>query len=280
MRRLALLITVALAVALATLALLFVRPPETSAVSIVVNPSRLSVSFYPTIRSEDCIAVVGIRGSGKSTFGKIVVDAHQLVRTYVTRAPQRPRYRVLFYDLKDEWSVFGRRRSNVILGPLRQRITFEDFFDRGGYRGLIRRPDLSLAVVASDPADPVRCATEMTELSRLALNRQVGKLLFGATEVATYSLYCQQAITVLTTQSRSDEVPVLLDAQFMVAFPKPSRRMLSQVYSGVQSDPDDLDALRKLAGRFPGYADRVACLPRLHFEPWHVEGPAALGKAV
>lgn len=258
--------------------------PSAPALSVIkLDPVNLTSSYYPVLTPKDVVGCNGVRGSGKSTFGKLTVDAHQHRRTWAT-SPRRPKTRVLAFDLLDEWSVHGRprRKEKVLIGPLHDRVTFSEFYDQGGYKELLRQPDLSLAVVPDLELllDHKAVGEAFADVARLLPS--VGDLLFVCSEVGYYEEHCRKEMIMLATLSRHWDVSLWVEGQVATMIAKKARAQFTQYYTGQQTDAADLDALDDMTKRsphWPGFADQVAVLPDLTLKGWLRAGPAALGKA-
>lgn len=199
--------------------------------------------------SRDRLIVVGKTGSGKSTFVKGVLEREQ-----------KAGRRILWLDYCDEYSQAGEASDEVILGPLRERITFDALLDAPG---LLLDPKLSLAVVPS--RDPRECADQFCELVGLVEDSR--DLLFGADEVGMFSEHCQPKMHYLAAQSRHWRVPVIFASQAMVDVPAKARRQGTQLVTFLQTHPADLEAILELT-RDKKLADDVPRLGVGDFRHW------------
>lgn len=187
-------------------------------------------------------AVIGISGSGKSFAAKGAVR----------RELERCR-RVVAFDPCDEWSRLGRRSKAVTLGPLNQRVTFEEL--EMDIRGHLCADNLSLAVVCSDDQ---KVAAEQCAQFVLWV-KSCGNMLAVFEEVGFYAgpdagiEDGKRALNLIATQGRhwadgdgEGSCPVLFVGQRMVHVPASARAQLTQLESFLQTMPQDLDELRDL----------------------------------
>lgn len=184
------------------------------------------------LEPHDVVVITGVRGSGKSSTAKKLM-AVQLAAGK----------RVVAFDPKDEDSRLGKRKKFVELGPLRDRVTVDELLANPG---MLDASDLSLAVVP-ESSDPDELAVDLKALTEQV--EHTGDLVFFLDEVGLYCDEAGQTLKYIGTQSRhwGDEgTPVVFVAQRMVLITRSARDMASVLYTGVQTDPDDLSALRKL----------------------------------
>jgi DNA helicase HerA-like ATPase len=73
-------------------------------------------------------------------------------------------------------------------------------------------------------------------------------------------------LKLLATQSRHWDCPLVLVSQRATSIPKTARAQMSRVVSFLQSDPDDVEALRAVIGE---KADQVPKLARHEHIDWH-----------
>lgn len=200
----------------------------------------------------DRLVVVGKTGTGKSTW----------VKRHLAREIAGGR-RVLWFDYCDEYSRLGMPSEQVRLGPLRERVTFDELIDAPALLGKRR---LSLAVVPS--RDPRAAAEEFSALVEMAEAEE--NLLFGADEVGMFSAYCADRLHYLAAQSRHWGVPVVLASQAMVDVPAKARRQATRLVTFRQTHPADLDAIRELT-RDDSLTDAVPRLALGEHRTWRDE---------
>lgn len=198
--------------------------------------------------------VVGKRGAGKSHHLKGML-AGELAGGA----------RVCAFDFHDEYSHGGRPSKVVDLGPCAARVTMEDLVRSPE---LLDDPHLSLAVVPRPV--PELAAEDLADLAELVLAS--GRMTFAIDELGAVEEWCRSSVNFLCTQSRHSEVPVLLGAQRTVQIPKTARTQATEIVSFVQSNPDDLRELERIAG--PDFAARVSRLPRREFCHWRDDDPS------
>lgn len=222
------------------------------------------------LQPHDLAVIVGKRGSGKSTRAKALI-AEQL----------KAGARVLAFDPNDEYSRHGLVKEHVDLGPLRDRCTVEELLDNVGRGGTwLERSNLSLAVVP-ESKDPDALAVDLADVhERVAA---VGDMVCVLDEVGLYRDTAATTLKVWGTQSRhygKRGSPVIACAQRMALIEKNMRDQCSVVITGVQTDPEDLDAIEKMVRNSLGdegaraFVLRVANLPRPGLAEWH-EGQKA-----
>lgn len=222
---------------------------------MATRPATPAVTFGPA----DVVAVVGKRGTGKSTCAKALVG----------RALDK-RVRAAVFDPHDEYSRHGRASDQVVLGPLDDRCTVEQLLRARGSQLDDKR--LSLAIVpGSEPGD---CAEDFDAVARLVA--ATGGLLFVVEEVGFISDRAADRLNWLATQSRHFGVPLLFVAQRLTQIPKTARTQLTQLVSFRQDNPDDLRALAELAG--DTFAADVSRLGRGQSRTWRDTIPAATGR--
>lgn len=205
------------------------------------------MNLLPIIAA-DRLAVVGISGTGKSNAAKKYIAA-QLERGV----------RVVAFDPEDEWSKKGRASGQVRLGPLAERVAFEDFDrDPGRWLDLER---LSLAVV---PSDVDAEAGEQFE-GFVENVKHSGSICVVVEEVGGLmrdNRGAQNAAIKLATKGRhwgDDGCPSLWVSQRMVDIPAGARAQLTQLETFLQTQEADLAAL---ADRVDStFAEQVKHLP-------------------
>lgn len=209
---------------------------------------RRAVMLEP-VQPHDRVLILGKTGSGKSNTAK------ELLKRELDGGA-----RIVAFDPHDEYSRRGRLTSHVRLGPLRDRCTAE---------ALLRDPALldvdalSLAVVPS--LDPQRCAQDFEAVAGLV--QETGDLLLVVEEVGHFEQWAAPKLQEVACQFRHYGVAVVFVAQCAVMVPKKARRQMSQLYSGRQDDPDDLDAIARIT-KDPDFAARVSRLPRGELLHW------------
>lgn len=198
----------------------------------------MSASKLPDAHSKCRGGIVGKSGTGKSNSAKLWL-ARQLER----------RTRAAVFDPFNEYSQQGRASEHVRLGPLRQMMTLEalDHDPR-----VLDRDDLALSVVPTSN-DPDVQAEEFRAFVDHCL--ATGDLLCCADEFGRYGFenakahVAVKACNELLTTGRHAGVGALLVSQRLVHIPKTARAQLVAVECFLQTDPDDLDALAKLAAK-------------------------------
>lgn len=183
--------------------------------------------------AHDVVCIVGKKGSGKSTRGKALV-AEQLDAGA----------RAIAFDPNDEWSRHGKKKKNVDLGPLRDRCTVDRLLAHPEW---LDRADLSLAVVPDDWESSTQLADDLQALAEQV--KLSGDVVFVLDEVGLYRDAAQETLKVIGTQSRHWGIngsPLVLIAQRMNLIEKSARDQCSMVITGVQTDPEDLDAIEKM----------------------------------
>lgn len=193
------------------------------------------IMLLSVLEPHDLVVITGVRGSGKSSTAKKLIAVN-------LNAGRR----IVAWDPKDEYSRLGRKRKSVELGPLRDRVTLDELLANPE---MLDAEDLSLAVVPSNPGteEPDELAADFKELAGQV--RLTGDLMFVVDEVGLIEEDARKTLKIVGTQSRhwGDEgVPLVLIAQRMVLITRSARDMSSIIYTGVQTDPDDLRTLYKL----------------------------------
>lgn len=210
------------------------------------------MKFAP-VQMADRLGIVGISGSGKSHCGKALL------------AREMKTWRVLCYDLLDEFSQDGKKTKAVTLGPLKHRVTFGQFAsdpDRW-----MEQDKLSLSIVPMDEDSPADCAKEVEYIKSEV--KTWGDVLVYLSELGAYAGHCVTTLKTFATMGRHWGCPMVFESQRMVHIPPDARAQLTQLESFLQDHPADLDALRertKLSD--PTFADRVARLAVGESELW------------
>lgn len=209
-------------------------------------------SEAPLLEARDRLLVVGKTGTGKSTW----------VKAHLGRELAAGR-RVLWFDYCDEYSREGAASEHVRLGPLKERVEFDELMEDLSQVGKRR---LSLAVVPSK--EPREAAEQFAALVDVA--EAEGDLLFGADEVGMFGSHCADRLHYLAAQSRHWGVPVILASQAMVDVHARARRQATRLVTFRQTHPADLDAIRELT-RDDELTDAVPRLDIGEFRTWRDE---------
>lgn len=200
---------------------------------------------------------IGKVGTGKSTRRKAAL----------ARAMESGQ-RVLSFDVLDEDSQHGRARKAVTLGPLTERMTMDEFAELD-LRDLLSEPGLALALVpvSNDPEEWAADFKALVEDLR-ALKDTPGFIL-SASELGGWAEYCAKAINQVALYARhwGEGVAFVADAQRATGIPYTARTQASQINSGLQDMPDDVDALRERCG--DRFGDEVASLNPKKYEFRH-----------
>jgi hypothetical protein len=192
--------------------------------------------------------VIGIRGSGKSTFLKRSMAAWPLST------------RVLCFDPHNEFSRRGRPAKAVELGPLHDVVTTDQLVAQPG---LLKAKHLSLAVTSRDVEEDT-IVRDFRAVSSLALAAQ--DLVLVVSELAILRMRALKQLNFLATQSRHVGVSLVGDAQFAVAIPPYWRRQVTTFVCFRQDVEEDLDDLEF---RFKQDTSRIGQLEKFHFLTWH-----------
>lgn len=200
-----------------------------------------------TLDDHERVLVLGKTGVGKSF----------AVKAFLRRAI-RAGERIVVFDPKGEYAASASE------GPCTALVGVDDLLrDPARY---LDSPRMAIAVV---PATERRaCAEDFREVSEQVA--RTGHLIFVADEVGYWGRATREATDALDTVStlyRHHGVAVVCIAQRAMQVPPSTRAQASQVWSGLQSDPEDLRELRRLCGE--DYAAAVAGLPRQEIAVWH-----------
>lgn len=191
------------------------------------------------------VLCIGKVGTGKSTRRKGAL-------ANAMAAGQR---RIISFDTLDEDSIHGRKRKSVELGPLTRRMTTEELADN---LDVLWEDELYLAVVPAT-RDPDEWAHDFAALIQDV--EEAGDCILSASEVGVWSEYCVKALNKAACLARhwGDEgVGLIVDAQRATGIPYTFRTQASDIVSGLQDMPDDVDALRERCG--DRFGDEVATL--------------------
>lgn len=202
------------------------------------------------IQAHDRVGVVGKTGCGKGNRVKALI-ADELAHGS----------RVVVFDPHDEYSRHGRKTEQVRLGPLRDRLGAHDLMRDPK---VLDRDDLSLSVVP-DWSSRKSVADDFKEV--VGVVSSTGNMILVIEEIGVFGALAEDELEDAACQLRHESVGVVLVAQRAMQIPKTARTQLSQLYSGIQNDPDDLNVLRKIAGA--KFAERVPCLPPGELLHWH-----------
>lgn len=208
------------------------------------------------LEPRDRVLFLGKTGSGKSHACKQLLARELKGGT-----------RVVAFDVHDEYSKHGRASGQVTLGPLTQRVTVGELVQD---HTLLDREDLALSVVPTLTAENgrerrIQCAHDFRYLAGQV--QDTGELLFVIEEVGFFGEEASHDLIDVACQFRHCAVSVAMVAQCAVMVPKKARRQMSQLYTGRQDDPEDLDAIAKLT-RDDDFAERVARLQPREILHW------------
>lgn len=223
---------------------------------------------HEQLEPEQILAIVGKRGSGKSSLAKAICAAELEQGS-----------RIVSFDVKDETSRHGRVvDGQVELGALPMRLHMDDMrrMDPEARYLLLVDPDLALAIVPrkgeQNTADDFRLFVRWLDESQTrAIDEGNGlPLVAFIEEVGVFSLLAQGELNYLGTQSRHMLCAVVFVAQRMTQIPLTARTQVTRLCTGLQNNPDDLDAIAKLVGVDHGktFAAGVSRLPRRKFLEW------------
>jgi energy-coupling factor transporter ATP-binding protein EcfA2 len=208
------------------------------------------------IEPRSVVLFVGQRGSGKSTRRKAALEA-------AWEAGQR---RLIAFDVMDEDSQHGRKRESVVLGPLKQKLTTVELAKDPG---ILREDELSLAIVPVSK-DPAEWAADFAALvEELEDDDEAPGTVLSASELAVWAQFCPKAVDRAACLSRHwgrEGCALLFDAQRATGIPFTTRTQATDILSGKQTMPADLDALGERCGE--RYRDEVSALQGHDFRHW------------
>lgn len=222
---------------------------------------------HEQLGAEEILAIVGKRGTGKSSVGK-----------WICRVELELGSRIIGFDFHDEMSVHGRKSDEVELGPLPMRLTMADLrrMNPEARHLLLIDPELALAVIPRK--DEQGCAEDFRQLKQwieAAQDRAIDEgnalpLVLFVEEVGGFSQFAQLELNYVGTQFRHVLCAVVFFAQRMTQIPKTARTQISRLLTGLQSDPEDLEAIAKIVGVHHGkaFAEGVSRLPRRKLLEW------------
>ncbi len=196
------------------------------------------------LQARERVAFFGMTGSGKGRESKRFVG--ELANS-----------RVVFFDPHDEWSREGRETAEVKLGPLKQRAGIEQVVEDP--ERWLGADGVSLAVVPRSARAGQLAETRAEDFATLCdLVRHVGDVVLGADELGRYGERCADLLDEVACEWRHIGVPCIFISQRAVHVPKDARTQISELWSGWQTEPSDLDALADRCGK--DFARRVAAL--------------------
>jgi hypothetical protein len=208
-----------------------------------VNWDKFESGIIITPRSR--VLCIGKVGTGKSTRRKGAL-------ANAMRAGQR---RIISLDVLDEDSIHGRKRKSVELGPLTRRMTMEELAKD---LDVIWQDEICLAVVPMED-DPGEWAEDLEAL--LDEVKQAGDCILSLPELGMYAEFCTRRVNQAFCLARhwGDEgVGIIADAQRATGVPYTARTQASDIVSGLQDMPADIDALRERCGE--RFGDEVSTL--------------------
>lgn len=204
------------------------------------------------LEPRDRALFLGKTGSGKSRKAKQLLALHQ----------QRRGARIVAFDPHDEYSRQGKASEYIDLGPLKHRVTVDELALNP--ERWLDAEDVSLAVVPDTQGGRRAVAEDFSDLCRIV--GWSGDLLFCVDEVGYFGDYAEEDLEDAACQLRHQGIALALVAQRATQIPKTARAQASVIYSGRQDDPDDVNALRKIAGE--DFAERVQRLAPGQLEHW------------
>lgn len=173
--------------------------------------------------ADDRWVFVGMTGTGKSTRHK------ELMAEWLKRGRA-----IVCWDVDDEYSQRGKKRPGVVLGPLRDRVTYGEFM---ADKRIITAADLSLAVVPDDPDEmPELVAAQFMEFCPAVKAR--GNCILALDEMgywAQASPRCAEKLNTIATKWRKEGVAVSAAAQFLVQIPAGFRSQMTRLIAFKQA---------------------------------------------
>jgi hypothetical protein len=160
-------------------------------------------------------AVVGLSGTGKTTFAKRILA---------------PASRVVYFDPCHDY--------RDVAVPIRVDELARD-------ASILRASELCISVEPAG-ADDRELALEVELV--IARCREARDLVLCLDEVGDYGAAAIKPLSRLARNGRHDGIASVYVTQSAVEIPKVCRRQLTHVFSFLQIDPDDLEALRKRCG--------------------------------
>lgn len=187
-----------------------------------LTPVAAGVTPWGVLRDDDRVAVVGLSGSGKSYFARRLVS---------------PASRLVIWDVCGEYADAA------------EPVTLAE---------LLEAPELLLGdrvalAVRPGTEDEEELAEETAAL--VSLVRRAGRCLLVLEEVGDYGKAAERTLSKLARNGRHAGVACVFVTQAAVEIPKSARRQLTRVFSFIQTDPEDLEALRKRCG--DAFVERV-----------------------
>lgn len=202
------------------------------------------------LEGADVALYLGKRGTGKSTRAKALAGRCM-----------RAGWNVVALDYHDEWSKHGHLTDQVTLGPLTQRL---ELWQVLADPDVILRPKRLCAAVVPSTRDPRAVAAGFARVMALVSER--GETMLAADEVGTWGPFCQEELDTLACNSRHNTVPLVLVSQRAKKISLTTRSQSTHINSGLQTEPQDLDALAEVAGQ--AFADSVSQLGPFQWCHW------------
>lgn len=110
---------------------------------------------------------------------------------------------------------------------------------------VLEKPRFKISVRPSTEDDK-DTAYDLDRVVNLA--RDIGEMVVVLDEVGDYALYGQRTLNKLFRNGRHDGIVTVLVSQVATDIPRTCRRIATRIYSFLQTDPADLDALREKCG--------------------------------